>query len=225
MDCLLYGTSIWDLSLTWEGSFSTVSFFLNVWDVWMCCCHQLTLIRVFAMLSSSILCLVQLGGRHFLYCAWVSDTLIVSFLTSACPDRHIHCFWSPWLNYCHFASAVLMARMERLCNNDVLECEGERFFLSAWTIVYQSMTKDFYCVRRTSTSLRDFRCIRDKKNACFCVKIVIEIAQIIYMWVPFCISRIARIKSDLRFDVYQISDGVLNLNLWIANPNNSANQN
>lgn len=26
-------------------------------------------------------------------------------------------------------------------------------------------------------------------------------------------------------DVYQISDGVLNLNLWIANPKNSANQN
>lgn len=125
MDCLLYGTSIWDLSLTWEGSFSTLSFFLKVWDVWMCCCHQLTLIRVFTMLSSSILCLVQLGGRHFLYCAWVSDTLIVSFLTSACPDRHIHGFW---LNYCHFVSAVLMARMERLCNNDVLECEGEWFF-------------------------------------------------------------------------------------------------
>lgn len=34
--------------------------------------------------------------------------------------------------------------------------------------MYQSMTKDFYCVWRISTSLRDFRWIRDKNCVFLC---------------------------------------------------------
>lgn len=43
-----------------------------------------------------------------------------------------------------------------------------------------SCTKDFYCVWRISTCLRDFKWIR-VKNCMFCPKIVIEMAKIFFM--------------------------------------------